>query len=178
MIIFDASTLILLARTGILEVFISNFSGRVFIPEKVKEEVLAKDNEGAPEIAALIESGRIAVLRSRDNKVQRKLMKDFSIDLGEAEAIALALHEKGAVVATDDGSAIRACKLLKLDFVTAVVILIRATERNLFSKGQALSKLEKLESIGRYKKAIITNAKRQIRGGDENAGKDLEHTHE
>lgn len=40
-----------------------------------------------------------------------KLMEDFNIDEGEAEALILAIQEKAIMVATDDRNAIRACKL-------------------------------------------------------------------
>ena len=165
MVIFDSSTLILLARTEVLEVFIANFTGQVLIPEKVKEEVLVKDGTEMLQVAALIEGGQISVLIVSDRKLLQKLVEDFNIDLGEAEAITLALQKKGAMVATDDRNAIRACKLLKLDFITAIAILIRAAEKKLFSRSESLLKLEKLEAIGRYKKSIIADAKKQIKGG-------------
>ena len=165
MVIFDSSTLILLARTEVLEVFITNFTGQVLIPEKVKEEVLVKDGTEMLQVAALIEGGQISVLRVSDRKLLQKLVEDFNIDLGEAEAITLALQKRGAMVATDDRNAIRACKLLKIDFITAIAILIRAAEKKLFSRSEALLKLEKLEAIGRYKKSIIADAKKQIKGG-------------
>ncbi|HAS16558.1 MAG: hypothetical protein A2Y48_09800 [Nitrospirae bacterium RIFCSPLOW2_12_42_9] len=165
MVIFDSSTLILLARTEVLEVFIANFTGQVLIPEKVKEEVLVKDGTEMLQVAALIEGGQISVLRVSDRKLLQKLVEDFNIDLGEAEAITLALQKRGAMVATDDRNAIRACKLLKIDFITAIAILIRAAEKKLFSRSESLLKLEKLEAIGRYKKSIIADAKKQIKGG-------------
>ena len=166
MVIFDASTLILLAKVDLLDLFISDYAGQVLIPCKVKEEVLRKDSVEAPQIAGSINDGKIKVLEANDRSLHRKLMSDFNIDLGEAETIALALHKKGAVVATDDRNAIRACKFLKIDFVTAISILIRAVEKRLLDKSEAVLKLEKLESIGRYKKSIIANAIRQIKGGD------------
>lgn len=165
MVIFDASTLILLARTEALEAFISNFPGRVYMPEKVKEEVLIKHSAETLQVTALIDSGSIGVLTVHDRKLLQKLKDDFSIDSGEAEAIVLAIEKKGAVVATDDRNAIRACKLLKIDFITALAVLIRATEKGLFSTSEALLKLEHLASIGRYSKAIIADAGRQIKGG-------------
>ena len=165
MVIFDSSTLILLARTEVLEVFIANFTGQVLIPEKVKEEVLVKDGTEMLQVAALIEGGQISVLRVSDRKLLQKLVEDFNIDLGEAEAITLALQKRGAMVATDDRNAIRACKLLKIDLITAIAILIRAAEKKLFSRSESLLKLEKLEAIGRYKKSIIADAKKQIKGG-------------
>lgn len=166
MIVFDASTLILLAKIDLLDLFISDYGGQAFIPLKVKEEVLQKDSFEAPQIAGLLNDGKIEALTVRDKGLSQKLMDDFNIDIGEAEAIALALHKKMAVVATDDRNAIRTCKFLKIDFVTAISILIRAVEKGLLNKKEAVLKLEKLESIGRYKKTIITDARRQIRGGD------------
>lgn len=59
----------------------------------------------------------------------------------------------------------RACKILKLDFITAVAVLIRAVEKGLIEKDEGLAKLQKLQSVGRYSKAIIENAEQQIQGG-------------
>jgi hypothetical protein len=165
MVIFDACTLILLAKSGILDVFISNFSGQVIIPKKVHEEVLIKDDTANLQIINLIKSGMINVIILNNKGMQRRLMEDFNIDLGEAEAIILALDNKGAVIATDDKNAIKACKLLKIEFITAISILIRAAEKQLFSKREALIKLEGLKTIGRYKQLIITDARQIINGG-------------
>jgi len=94
-----------------------------------------------------------------------KLKEDFNIDAGEAEALTLAIQEKANMVATDDRNAIRACKLLNIDFVTAIAVLIRAVEKALISKDEAIIKLQKLQSVGRYSKEIINNAVKQIKGG-------------
>jgi len=45
MMVFDSSTLILLAKIDILELFISDFHGRILIPEKVMLEVSAGGGE-------------------------------------------------------------------------------------------------------------------------------------
>ena len=76
------------------------------------------------------------------------------------------MDERASLVATDDRNAIRACKALKLDFTTAVAILIRAFEKNLIDKAEALIKLQKLESVARYNRAIIEEAGKLIEGGD------------
>ncbi len=163
MIVFDASTLILLARTEMLEMFISSYSEDVQIPEAVKKEVLGKDSEEAPQLDAMIKAKKIHVSKVVNRKILKKLIEDFNIDLGEAEAITLAMQKKGAVIATDDRNAIRACKLLKIDFITAISILVRAVEKKLLDKREALLKLDKLKLIGRYKMTIITDARSQIR---------------
>jgi hypothetical protein len=165
MIVFDSSTIILLAKIDILEIFISKFHGKVLIPEKVKKEICTEEVEETPLIVKLIEDKKIHVSKAKDRKLIRRLMDDFHIDEGEAEAITLALQEKANIIATDDRNAIRASKLLKLNFTTAIAILIRTFEKKLINKEDALVKLKKLSSVARYSHAIINDAQKLIEGG-------------
>jgi len=91
-------------------------------------------------------------------------MVDFNIDEREAEALLLALQKEAELIATDDRNAIRASKLLKIDFVTAIGFLIRAAEKKIVERSEALYKLEKLRVFGRYSLLIIENAKNKIKG--------------
>lgn len=166
MIVFDASTLILLAKMDLLDVFVSNFRGGISIPELIRDEVCIQGREETPLLTRLIKDKKIHVSKVKADKAVRKIMNDFHIDAGEAEAIILALHEKASLVATDNRNAIRACKVLKLDFTTAVAILIRAFEKNLIDKAEALIKIQKLESVARYNRAIIEEARKLIEGGE------------
>lgn len=165
MIIFDSSTLILLAKTDLLELFVLNSSGKVLIPGMVRTEVCIEEREGTSLIAKLIDDKKIEVLEVRNNRQVKKLMDDFNIDIGEAEALILAVQEGAGIIATDDRNAIKACKILKLDFVTAIAILIRAFEKKLIDKDDALIKLQKLEMVGRYGKTIIEDAAKKLKGG-------------
>jgi len=130
MIAFDASTLILLAKINILELFVSNFPGAVLIPEKVREEACIEKTEETPLLLKLIQDNKIEVVKVRKSTLTKKLMDDFNIDSGEAEALALALQKKVSVIGTDDRNAIRACRILKIDFTTAVAVLIRTFEKS------------------------------------------------
>jgi predicted nucleic acid-binding protein len=164
MIVFDSSTLILLAKIHLLDLIVLNFPGSVVIPEQVKMEVSTEDREEVPLILSLIKDKKIKVQKVKNKKDLIKLMEDFNIDLGETEAIAIAVSDKNNVLATDDRNAIRACKILKIDFVTSISILIRAFEKGLLEKEEALIKLQNLQLIGRFKKEIIENAIKQISG--------------
>jgi predicted nucleic acid-binding protein len=166
MIVFDASTLILLAKIELLDIFVSSFRGGISIPEIIRDEVCIQGREETPLLTRLIESKKIHVSKVKADKAAKKIMDDFHIDAGEAAAIILALDEKASLVATDDRNAIRACKALKLDFTTAIAILIRAFEKNLIDKTEALIKIQKLESVARYNRAIIEEARKLIEGGD------------
>lgn len=166
MIIFDASTIILLTKIDMLELFIENYRGRILIPRTVKLEISSGEREGALLITNLIESNKIEISKVKNSRQIKKLMDDFNIDSGEAEAIILAIQEGASIVATDDRNAIRACKLLKINFITAIAILIRAFEKKLIDRDESLIKLHKLQSVGRYSKAIIEDAMKQLKGGE------------
>jgi hypothetical protein len=166
MIIFDASTLILLARIDLLELFLSTFQGRVAIPEKVKSEVCIQGREEMPLVVNLIKKGKIEIMTANNTRQKRKLMDDFNIDEGEAEALLLAVHTGAGFIATDDRNAIRAAKLLKIDFVSAIGFLIRVHEKQLAGRDEALTKLQNLQVIGRYRNTILEDAKNRIEGGE------------
>ncbi|HLG29220.1 MAG TPA: hypothetical protein VI387_03325 [Candidatus Brocadiales bacterium] len=164
MIIFDASTLILLAKTDLLELFISNYPAQVLIPEEVRSEIMEVEKADAVVFKQLIESKKIKVLKIKKMDFSNKLMEDFNIEKGEAEALGLAMQGKAGVIATDDKNAMKACKFLKLEFITSISILIRVLEKGLINREEAFIKLRKLQSIGRYSKAIIADAAEQIQG--------------
>lgn len=90
-------------------------------------------------------------------------MDDFNIGTGKAEALTLVIQEGAGIIATDDRNAIRACKILKLDFVTAIAVLIRTAEKNLIDRDESIVKLQKLKSVGRYSSAIIGDAAKRIK---------------
>lgn len=163
MIVFDSSTLILLAKIDLLDLVASNFRGKVLIPQKVKTDACIEKREETPLIVKLIDDKKIKVTESRNSRQTKKLMDDFNIDAGEAEALTLAIQEGAGIVATDDRNAIRACKILKLDFITSIAVLIRAVEKNLIEKDEAAAKLQKLKSIGRFSNAIIEDAAKRMK---------------
>lgn len=165
MIIFDSSKLILLAKIDILELFISNFQGKVLVPKSVALEVTQAEYEDSPIIRRLLEEKKMIVLQVKNKKQINKLMADFNLGSGEAEAITLALQETINIIATDDRNAIRACKMLRLEFITAIAVLIRAYEKRLIDIDEALIKLQKLKFIGRYSKSIIADAEASLKGG-------------
>lgn len=165
MIVFDASTLILLARTELLDLFVDDVQGGAIVPEKVYSEAVTEGKEEVQSIIRILQERKITVAKVTNTSLRKKLMEDFTIDAGEAEALVLALEYKGGIMATDDRNAIRACKMLKLEFITAVTVLVRAVEKGMINKDAGLEKLKKLQTVGRYSKTIIEDAIRTIMGG-------------
>jgi predicted nucleic acid-binding protein len=163
MIVFDASTLILIAKVELLDLFLASVSVPVAIPAEVEKECCgSKKALDAVIIQRALDESRIKTVVVKNRRLVAKLQADFSLGRGEAEAIALALSEEAEVVGIDDKNGINACKLLGVAFTTAVGILIRSREKGLLEETDALEKLSSLAKHGRYKDSIIEDARGRL----------------
>lgn len=160
-IVFDSSTLILLAKTELLGVVSEDI--QIIIPKMVKAECTYKDIFDAKLISSLINNRKIEVTVAHKEAVDR-LSRDFRIHAGEAEALALALKRK-LPLAVDDLLTMKACKILNVSFTTAIHFLISISEKGKISRNIATIKLEKLSLYGRYNKRIIDDAVKRLKGG-------------
>lgn len=161
-IVFDASTLILLAKIDLLRVVAECYG--LIIPEKVRDEALAADSTDAMAIRYLLDSSLIRTMPVRDRRRHDRFAADFRIHAGEAEALCLAL-ELSAPLAVDDGPAIKACKIMGVQFITAVHFVINCVQTGAINQGVAMEKLKKLSIAGRYRLQIIQDAEKRISGG-------------
>jgi predicted nucleic acid-binding protein len=163
MIIFDSSTLILIARIELLSPFLASVESRIAIPLEVERECCGvKRTLDALMIQKALEESRMQVVAVKNHKLIAKLQVDFNLGKGEAEAIALALKEKAQLLGIDDKNGINASKLLGIPFTTAVGILVRSREKGLLNHRDALAKLTALAEHGRYKPAIVEDARRRM----------------
>lgn len=164
--IFDSSTLILLAKVELLDLFLDDVPEVPRLPRAVEAE--SASDPSRPDgvlIRQRIEEGRLRVEEVVQRSVTTRLLHDFRLGRGEAEALAMALEgEDPAVVVTDDRNAIRACKVLRIDFVTSLGILVRAVEKGVLSRDDGIRCLEKLRSYGRFKAEVVEEVSRQIGG--------------
>lgn len=162
MILFDASTLILLAKIEILKTIAQ--TQEILISEEVKMEVTCKPELlDAKIIIGLIREGKIRVMKAKKSVLLKRLQEDFAIAQGEASVLLLACQKK-AIVATDDGQTIKACKVLGVKFVTTIHFLLSVYYKKRISRELALVKLERLKNLGRYNTRIISDAINRIEG--------------
>jgi predicted nucleic acid-binding protein len=160
MFVFDSSTLILIAKIEVLDIFLDEIAMDVTIPKAVERECCeSKITLDALVIQKAIHESRIKVASVKNQALAAKLRGDFRLGIGEAEAIALATLEKTLLLGIGDKSGINVCKLLGISFTTAVGILVRSGEKRLISRSGALAKLAELAKHGRYKKSIIEDAR-------------------
>jgi len=163
MFVFDSSTLILTAKIELLPLFLNDIGMEVAIPKAVEEECCgAGKTLDALFIRKALDEGSIKLRKVRNGKLVAKLIADFTMGRGEAEAIALALEDKAQIVGIDDKVGINACKLLGLPFTTAIGLLLRGRQKGLIGLGDARIKLTALARHGRYRKSILDDASRQL----------------
>jgi len=163
MIVFDASTLILLTRSELVDSFLRNTAQAVMIPAEVERECCkVKRSFDALRIGRFIEEERIRVVRVQDRRLLRRLTADFPMGKGEAEAVALMMEIHADLLAVDDRQGINACKLLRLPFTTAINLLLAMRERGWICFEDAEQKLAALEKIGRYRREIVEDARRRL----------------
>ena len=163
MFILDASTLMLIAKAEALDSFLHDVRLEVAMPHEVEKECCsAKKSLDALIIRKALDELRIRVIAVKDRKLVTKLQGDFGLGRGEAEAIVLALREKARVLGIDDKNGINACKLLGIAFTTAIGILVRMREKGILTSNEALVKLDTLAKYGRYKAAILEDARRKL----------------
>ena len=163
MIVFDASTLILIAKAELLDLFLTDVKMPVAIPGEVERECCgSKKTLDGLLIQKALDESRIKTIAVKNRRLVAKLQADFSLGQGEAEAIALALQEKAQVLGIDGKNGINACKLLGIAFTTAVDILTQSRERGLLETPQALERLTLLAKHGRYRDSIVEDARLRL----------------
>lgn len=163
MIVFDSSTLILLAKCDLLALLAEKTT--LVVPPEVEKEALAKPElYDARMIASLLATGKLRVFKPAHLQRRGKVQEDFGLEAGEAEALLLA-EEKRAPIGTDDWPAIKAAKIMGIPFLTAVHVLVELRHKGRISQEAAMSKLELLQKVGRYNVRILEGARERIRAG-------------
>ena len=155
-IVVDSSSIILLAKCNLLEEVCKYYN--IVAPTAVREEAaskkLIKKYPDAALIGKLIDKGAIKII----NPGVARLSLPFSIHRGEKEALLVSLNYKNALLATDDGRAIKAARFLNIPFIISPKIVVEMVRLNLISFLQGRKSLEKLGKIGRYSPEIIAEA--------------------
>ena len=152
MIVSNASTLILLAKTSLLQVWLEQID--IVIPNEVYDEaVLGRESYDARLIKKFVEEKQI-VVGSASKDCLGAVLHEFSLDIGEAAAYALFDAKKHSAIMTDDAELIKLCKLEGISFVCAMAIVTALYQKGVLSQQVALEKLERLCEIGRYSKEI------------------------
>ena len=136
-VVSDTSPLCYLLLIDLIEVLPQLF-GRVIIPEKVRDELLSP---AAPQVVRKWISQppdwlEVQIILDRINPAVNQL------DLGEQEAITLALGLKADLILLDDLAARRIATQLQVNIVGVLGILVSAAEKGLIDVTAAIERLQ------------------------------------
>ena len=120
-----------------------NIFDKIIIPTEVKNELMEhKIRE--------IENFEVVNIKQQFNDLSSIIVNKFSLDLGEAEAIALAVQEKAIYFLTDDLDARNVAKSYGIESHGTVGIISRAYREKIVDKKTAIDKVKEL-----YKKSSL-----------------------
>lgn len=154
-VVADASSLILLAKCSVL----LDYSRRVDlqIPRESFEEVasasLVRRYADAARVAGLAKDGSIRVVEGTSSLDLPRVL-----GRGEAAAIRLWFDADADLVLSDDGRAIRTCRIMKIPFTSSPPVVVDLCRTGAISLTKARMAIETLAVNGRYSRDIIATA--------------------
>lgn len=137
----NTSPILNLAIIGHLDL-LRNQLGEILIPPAVRDEFkLDTALPGTAEIKQAIDSGWLKIVPLQNTQLVAALTR--SLDLGEAEAIALAIESDSQTILLDETEGRTAAKSLGLEPVGILGVLLKAKQRgDLVSVGNAMTTLQ------------------------------------
>src|SRR3989344_3650252 len=153
-IIIDASSLILLSRASVLELFVSR--NDIIMPIVVYNEVVKGKEKGREDsmlVEKLVQENKLK-LKTPRKSTKVKIQKLFNIKAGELEVISLAYKTKHNVL-SDDKKCLNVAKILGISFMISLDVIMAMHKKNIISKGKVLLCIDKLEEYGWYSKDLI-----------------------
>lgn len=161
-IVSDATSLILPAKAGLLELFANR--NKVIVPKSVYEEVAKGKIKGRIDsmlVEKLVAEKKLSVMPV-NKSVKNKIEKMFNIRGGELEVVSMALGKSHAII-TDDKKCLNAAKALKIDFITSLDVIAAFYKKGIIKKERALECIGILEEYGWYARDLIKSYKEAIK---------------
>ncbi len=166
LVVSDSSSLIIAAKTGLLNALCSEFL--VQIPEKVFDEAVTagklRQKIDALTIDEAIEEKKLVVIKTKPGKADKihKMLEKLNMDEGEREALQLYFAQNADLLLVDDRQAINAAKLLGAKWATIPDIIVGFAQTGKITRKIAFESLKIAEREGRYKIEIMITAMEKI----------------
>lgn len=154
-VVADASSLILLAKCALLRTYgqrVTLLAPRRVLAEAAGEALWAAHPD-AEEIARCAEEGLI-----RAEAVRSRRVLPLALGAGEADAIRLFLAKGADLLLSDDGRALRTCRMLNVPFTTTPRLIVDLRASGAIPRARARRALEKVAVAGRYSRDVIAAA--------------------
>lgn len=156
MIIKDSMILIHLAKITLLGKSCKFFKS-VIIPQKIFDEIVSGADKGYPDIKIitdLIAEKKITVRQVRNKNLVEKA-REFNIQRGEGEAVALYWEKKANYLATDDDNVRKKSVMLNVKVIGTPAIILKLFREKLIKKEKFEESLSELRKIGWFNNAVI-----------------------
>jgi len=161
LVIGDSSVLIHLSRIDRLYL-LNKFFSSIVIPPAVWHEVVTegKGRAGATEVEQAKKAGWLHVTQPQNKNLVHLLQQQ--LDVGEAEAIAMAIENNGSLLLIDEADARKIADIYNVTFIGTIGLLIRAHVENNIESFQ--TELDRLIHDGgfRISQALYDKVVRQV----------------
>lgn len=121
--------------------------------DEVATPKLQRRHPDAVRIARAVEEGLLVIVPVRSRRTL-----PIALGAGEAATIRLFIQEKADLVLSDDGRALRACRILDIPFSTTPRVIVDLRRAGVLDRADARRALEKLAVVGRYANEVIASA--------------------
>ena len=149
-LVFDATPLIYLTRTGLSSVF-RELKGGKYTSPRVKAEVVDEGMRlGVPDAIILDEMFRDGVFVVRepgDRGFVERLLGARGLHVADAEVIALAGELRGTAI-LDDEAARKTAKVYGVSYAGTPFVLMRSVVQGLITGGRAMEAVREMISLG------------------------------
>ena len=139
--ISDSSSLILLAKAELLELFCQN--AEIYITPTIRDEIVF-DSHDSYVIRTLVFTGEIGVRNPHDD------VRSHSLGLGEKTAIALFNRMRVDYLLVDDRRAALYCRRHSIPYINALLVPCYLRRYGVIDIKTMREKIGELTSIGRY----------------------------
>lgn len=150
-VIIDASSVLILFRTGLLEPCCAVYC--VFLPGCVFHEIVDAGKEGSREIADLVESGIMEVLHDPEGRAEEPELRG-----GEKSAVDHFRAGGYDFIILDDRKAINYCKGKGIPFINALLIPKMLCYAGMMDEDDMRSYMKRISATGRYSHDITSRA--------------------
>lgn len=163
MIVGDACSIILLAKSTVLEEFAKR--NHLTIPQEVYREVTAGKEKklfDALLMERLAKEKKIVVLKTANPSAVEKLAHDFGMGKGEAETLSLTLEDPRRIILTDNKQGRKAAKIHGLHLIGSLEVVAALYKLQHIEKEKAFDALQVLRQVGWFEEHLIKQAEEEM----------------
>ncbi|MEK6983961.1 MAG: hypothetical protein AABX33_05285 [Nanoarchaeota archaeon] len=163
-IAIDSCSVILLAKATVLEAVASNYD--LLISDNVYKEILqGKDKKFIDALVTekLVKDGKLKISKVKEAKIIKKLIRDFSLGIGEAETLAFVLGSQCEAISTDNKQGRKVAKIYNLNLIGSIDLIISLFKLKIIDNYKAISALKMLKEFGWFQDYLIDSALEEVK---------------